>query len=276
MTLYQLTTPDEKKRIIMYANDGNTVVRRSKNCKKVFGDIWRGEIFRNPNCNYDSCELYLYNENARIGIHVATVNACSEPWELKSRQFPSTKEAVEKSIQYMIEHNMFINLTIIEYLKQAAPDMVDGALQSRGKFLEAKREREEQREKEELARREQEEREEAKLKAMEDERKRKEYKGFLDGKSKMQSGRIVSVLDKNTRVDGKTMSRREFVERKLKEGWIPNADTIENDVDEFDRKWNIKSGKSKTEYMLRKGNLGYIILKMQYDYATYLYSMNLF
>jgi hypothetical protein len=110
-------------------------------------------------------------------------------------------------------------------------------------------------------------------KQKEEERKRieEDTNGFADQFSPMQRAKIINALNKLKRVDGRIMTRKEFVRARVLEGDKPEIITF---CDPYGRKINGERvcKKDKTEYTLteKDGNTSHIITKTEYDYAGYL------
>ena len=66
----------------------------------------------------------------------------------------------------------------------------------------------------------------------------------------MQFGKVSSVLDALIRVDGKVMTKREFVISRMKDGWTPTKK--EGVVSYYGSRWDVKESKPRTEYRLAK------------------------
>lgn len=123
-------------------------------------------------------------------------------------------------------------------------------------------------EKAELRRQEQEAEEARKKAELEAEIKaaKAKYFGWADSMTPMRFGKVSACMDALVRVDGKVMTKREFVVYLFKNGYTPKM--RENVVS-----WNRRTGeetKPKTEYRMTDGKFSYSVSKTEFDFAMYI------
>ena len=75
-------------------------------------------------------------------------------------------------------------------------------------------------------------------------------------------------MDTIIRVDGKIMTRREFIINSIKDGWVPQKK--EGVTSWYKSRGEFKESRSRTEYQLHKAEYVYKISKAEYDFAVYL------
>lgn len=109
------------------------------------------------------------------------------------------------------------------------------------------------------------------LKRQRDERlkqKRENTFGFTDGLSPMQKARVLKILNEYRKVDGVLYIRKEFVEKRVSEGWIVQMETISYQGRKINGE---RKGKTETKEVLVKGDYIFDFLtKTETDYAKYL------
>ena len=66
---------------------------------------------------------------------------------------------------------------------------------------------------------------------------RAKYLGWADQMTAMRFGKVSSVLDVLIRVDGKVMTKREFVISRMKDGWTPTKK--EGVVSYYGSRWDV-------------------------------------
>lgn len=68
MKLSELTIPFETYEIIMYAKDGNTVVKRNIQVQQIKGSIYRGESYNEYGTDF--CDIYAVYKEQKIGYKI--------------------------------------------------------------------------------------------------------------------------------------------------------------------------------------------------------------
>ena len=82
----------------------------------------------------------------------------------------------------------------------------------------------------------------------------------------LKFSKVKSCMEKLVRLDGRVMTKREFVVYLFKNGYAPQL--RENVVS-----WNKRTGeetKPKTEYRMVNGKFSYLVSKTEYDFAMYI------
>lgn len=88
----------------------------------------------------------------------------------------------------------------------------------------------------------------------------------------LRFGQVSSLLNASIRVDGKIMTRREFVINCLKDGWTPRKE--DGVTSWYKRGGEFQESKPRTEYRLYNAEYVYQISKTEYDFAVYLVERN--
>ena len=79
-------------------------------------------------------------------------------------------------------------------------------------------------------------------------------------------------MNASMRVDGKVITRRQFIIDSINDGWVPQKE--EGVTSWYGSRWNPKESKPRTEYQLYKDGYVYKISKTEYDFAVYLTERN--
>ncbi len=266
MTIAELNTPLERKRMIEYGADGCKVVRHWREVRHAVGNVW---ITAPENDEYGEPRFstFLVFPEASDGIMLER--------ELNGAEW-RTLEDMEKRNMTLSEFLLnidnrettgkFIGNAQIEFVRQFDRERAEKYALARAAYY-ARKEAEEQ------ARREQRAAEEAEK---EEERKRIDaearalYRGWADKMTAMQFGKMDNTLSAKVREDGKITTKREWIENKISDGWRPmRKDGV---VTWYGSRWNVKESKPKTEYRLQREGTAefYRISKTEHDYAAYL------
>lgn len=168
-----------------------------------------------------------------------------------------------------VEQDKFIGSAQIEFFRQFDSAAADRYARYRENFY-ARRDQQERaralaRQAEEDARRE---KEQAELVA-----EKAQYFGWADDMTSLRFGQVSTLMDTSVRVDGKMMTRREFVVNCIKGGWVPQKK--EGVTSWYRRGREVKESKPRTEYQLYKDEYVYKITKTEYDFAVFLAGRNI-
>lgn len=272
MTLDNLSTPFERRRVIEYGADGARVVRHWYDVQHVIGSIYKS---RDTLSDQGKVEFKLF----------VFFNDKDDGMQFKWMSYPE-RYTVEQIAEYMrrckvgsaaqmysdfndrMKQNQFISNVQIEFFRQFDAAAADRYTQYRAELL---------------ARREEEEREKALIRqAKEDAKREKEqaemltekakYLGWADDMTPLRFGQVSTTLDVSIRVDGKIMTRREFIINCLKDGWTPQKE--DGVTSWYKRGREVQESKPRTEYHLHKAEYVYQISKTEYDFAVYLVERN--
>lgn len=269
MTLAELNTPFERHRIIHYGKDGNKVVRHWYEMQNIIGPLYKSRETKNE---YGEVEfdVFLLFHDVHDGLIFErrmkhpewyTIEKYAE--RMKEHRC-DTLENFLTSLDKDMERSIYIGNAIVEFTRQVDTARADRYAQYRAQRLAAQaqkhRARQEQREAEQRAK---EERRRAELEA-----ERAKLLGWADSMTAMQFGRVQSVLDTRIRMDGKVVTKREFIIDLVQDGWMPERK--DNVVTYYGSRWNRKESKPRTEYQMCKDNLCYTVSKTEHDFAVYL------
>lgn len=262
MTLAELNTPLERKRMIEYGSDGNKVVRHWYNVRHAIGNLWVTEPWTDE-WKSEWCTIFLVLPGGD-GLKVDHGAKATYDLDTVKRYYDTSLNDICALLDKRAESYGFIGNAQIEFVRQFDPARAAVYAESRAKFYARKEEQE--REQREQEQREAEEK--AARKKSENEAARAVYGGWADNMTAMQFGRADKVLSKTIRCDGIVSTKREWVERKLKEGWKPDKE--EDVVSYYGSRWDPKQSKPKTEYRLVMDRLCYTVSKTEWDYASFL------
>ena len=269
MTLAELNTPFERHRIIHYGKDGNKVVRHWFEMQHIVGPLYKG---RETKSEYGGAEydVFLLFDGVHDGLIFERQTRHPEWYTIEKyadrmkEHRCDTLENFFASLDKDMERNVYIGNAIVEFTRQVDAERADRYALYREQRLAAQVQKHrammEQREAEQRAK---EERRKAELEA-----ERAKLLGWADDMTAMRFGRVQSVLDTRIRVDGKVVTKREFIIGLLRDGWMPERK--DNVVSYYGSRWDRKESKPRTEYRMCKDNLCYTVSKTEHDFAVYL------
>ena len=272
MTLQELTTPFERRRVIEYGKDGNKVVRHWYEVQHVIGTIYKtmetknewGDLLFNLVVFFDDkSDGLMFQQMAHPDRY--TVEKIADTMRLCQVDSVTNMYA---DLNERMEQNKFIGNAQIEFLRQFDSAAAEHYAQYRLDYYARKEAKETERRR---ALEEQEAAEKARQQA-ELEATKAKYLGWADTMPPMRFGKVDAVLGALVRCDGKVMTRREFVIHAVKDGWMPERkDGVTN---WYGSKWEPKQSKPRTEYRLVKDNFSYKVSKTEFDFALYLVGRN--
>lgn len=151
MTIAEVNTTYEPKKVITFAKDGNTVIKPIRNVKQICGNIYSTEP-RDEGYYYKPVKLFaFYGDN--IGIEIANADTETELDKIvQGTEKIKTFEGYISNIERRIEANTWINLAELEYLKAYKPELIAGAEKARAAWKAKLDERRRQEEAERTAR----------------------------------------------------------------------------------------------------------------------------
>ncbi len=269
MTLAELNTPFERRRIIHYAKDGNKVVQHWYEMQHVTAFLYKGREMKNEygETEYDT---FLLFDGAAAGLRFEyrmkhpewyTVEAYGE--RLKKIGC-DTLERFLLELDRCVTENHHIGNAEIVFVRQFDSERADRYAQHRERRLKEQ----EQRHLKEMARRKAEEQEREERRRAEELAERARLLGWADTMASLQYGRVKAVLDALIRVDGKTMTKRDFIIHAVRDGWVPKCE--DGVVSCYGSSWNPRESKPRTEYRISREQYSYKITKTEFDFASYL------
>lgn len=268
-TLEQLDTPYERRRVIEYGVDGNKVVRHWHDVQHIAGPLYKSKEEKNK-YGEQEMDLYLFFEGGKEGLlyqysmrHLEQYTPEKMMEEIERVGYDTLEHFLTTFDQSVVE-GKFIGAAVIEFVRQFDTERGNRYAQHRLDYI-ARQEEKHRRLAAERA--EKAAQKEAQRKAAE-QAARAKYLGWADQMTAMRFGKVSSVLDVLIRVDGKVMTKREFVISRMKDGWTPTKK--EGVVSYYGSRWDVKESKPRTEYRLAKENLTYRISKTEFNFASYL------
>ena len=132
MKLQELTTEYEQHKVLMYAADGNKVVRHNKQMRKIADNIYIGEPESDGWENVS--QIYLVFDGIECGINVGREPVRHEVDETVSsvtRCGIDTVDGIINVINRLIGNSDHIPMLYVEFVRQIDPDMVPAMMESR-------------------------------------------------------------------------------------------------------------------------------------------------
>ena len=268
MTLDNLVTPFERRRVIEYGRDGQKVVRHWYDVQHVVGSLYRSKEFPNHQGELEF-KLFVFFDGKCDGLQFEWL---SHPERYTVEQVADTMRRCQvDSIAHMyielddrMKQNKFIGNAQIEFIRQFDSAAADRYAQHREDFYARKAEQERTKA---LARQAEEDAKRAKEQAELAAEKAK-YLGWVDNMTPLRFGQVAALMDSSIRADGKIMTRREFIINCIKDGWKPQKK--DGVTSWYKRGGEFKESSPRTEYKLHKEGVVYKISKIEYDFAVYL------
>ena len=272
MTLDQLISPFERRRVFEYSKDGNKVVHHWHEVQNVIGPLYKSRDNTNQ-CGDLEFNLFIFFPGTDIGL---LYQRMVHPGRYTVEQMAGSisRDCLDSPFHMICDLNermtkdQFIGNAQIAFVRQFDPLAAD-------KYAEYRENR--------CARREAKQREadqvqEVQRKAAEEAEKAKQqadltaakarYFGWVDNMTPMQFGRVRRKMESLIRSEGTVMTLREYVISLLKDGWVPQKK--EGVTTWYGSKWAPKKSKPKTVYQLSKGDFCYEVSKTEFDFAVYL------
>ena len=137
MKLQELTTEYEQHKVLMYAADGNKVVRHNKQMRKIADNIYAGE----PESDgwENRVNVYMVFDGLECGLKIYHYPASCDVQEVLDdlhRGNVDTLDGIVACVSNAIENGDHIPMLYVEFIKQFKPDLVPA-------MMEARRQREE-------------------------------------------------------------------------------------------------------------------------------------
>ena len=270
MTLAELTTPFERRRIIEYGSDGNKVVRHWREMQQITDTLYKGKEETNE-WNETEFDIFLCFHGVHDGTRLMKKMKHPEWYTIDKMQESAIKASYDSvehylsSLDELVNGGRWIDNATIDFARQFDTGRADKYAEHRAAYIkkreEAERVRIEEEEKKRIAELEEEKRR--------DTEERAAYFGWVDQMTPMKFGKVKSSMEKLIRIDGKVMTKRDMIITCVRDGWAPERK--DNVVTYYGSKWNVKESKPKTEYKLKKDGYAYVINKTEFDFATFLY-----
>ena len=270
MTLNNLMTPFERRRVIEYGKDGNKVVRHWYDVQHVIGSLYKSKDFPNDWGELEF-KLFVFFDGKCDGLRFEwlshpecyTVERVADTM-CRCRVDSMTHMYLE--LNDRMEQDKFIGNAEIEFIRQFDPAAADRYAKHREDFYARRAEQERTKA---LARQAEKDANRAKAQAELAAEKAK-YLGWVDDMTPLRFGQVSALMDTSIRVDGKITTRREFIINCIKDGWVPQKK--DGVTSWYKRGGEYKESNPRTEYELHKEGFVYVykISKTEYDFAVYL------
>lgn len=272
MTLDKLTTSFERRRVIEYGRDGNKVVRHWYEMQHVIGSLYKSKDFPNDRGELEF-KLFVFFDDKCDGLQFEWLShpecyTVEQVADTMRRCRVDSATHMYAELNDRMEQNKFIGNAQIEFFRQFDPAAADRYAQHREDFYARRAEQERTKA---LVRQAEEDAKRAKMQA-ELAAEKAQYLGWADNMTPLRFGQISVLMDTSIRVDGKITTRREFIIKSVKDGWVPQK---KDDVTSwYKRGGEFKESSPRTEYKLYKEGFLYKISKTEYDFAVYLVEHN--
>lgn len=270
MTLAELTTEFERRPAISYSKvDHSTAVRNFYDVQHITGPLYKD---RNSQNEWGDIEysLFLFFPGVKEGILWQYKMRDPSRWTVERladelvRYGFDTIEHYEKHLVDTMDDRHFIGNAQIRFVRQWNPDLADRCAEHRENHYRRCAEQEKarrQRYEDELNRKKMEEA--AQLQA-----EKAKYLGWADSMTAMKFGKVKACLEKLVRLDGRVMTKREFVVAVIKKGYYPKV--VDGVTSWVKRNGEYVESKPKTEYRLYNGEEFYLVSKTEFDFAMYI------
>lgn len=250
MTLNNLMTPFERRRVIEYGKDGNKVVRHWYDVQHVIGSLYKSKDFPNDWGELEF-KLFVFFDGKCDGLRFEwlshpecyTVERVADTM-CRCRVDSMTHMYLE--LNDRMEQDKFIGNAEIEFIRQFDPAAADRYAKHREDFYARRAEQERTKA---LARQAEKDANRAKAQAELAAEKAK-YLGWVDDMTPLRFGQVSALMDTSIRVDGKITTRREFIINCIKDGWVPQKK--DGVTSWYKRGGEYKESNPRTEYELHK------------------------
>lgn len=269
MTLADINTPFERRRFIEYGSVMNKAVRHWHEVQHVIGPIYKGRETTNEHGEVEFSIYLLYDgisDGFLYGNQMLHPERYTPEQWLNSvkRDKVDTLENLVADLDTRLEDERFIGNDMILFVQQFDATRAEKYAQHRLNIYQKREEARLKNLQEEKI---------AEVEALEKERIKKSAErakllGWADNMTDMRFGKVMATLETLIRVDGKVMSKLEFVKWAVEDGWNPRVE--EGVVSYYGSKWNPKESKPRTEYHLAKNGMSYKVSKTEHDFAIYL------
>ena len=145
MKFTEITTPYEKKKMIVYGSEFNKLVRHNISVRQVEGSIYMSEVEYPNNSNYPHCDLYFYLPTVGLGIMICGVSADDDVQRYVTAAEKQGMDSAENFISYLdglVERSAYIPTNMIELAGCIRPNNMERYRASNTEILRLRREKE--------------------------------------------------------------------------------------------------------------------------------------
>lgn len=268
MTLDQLTTPFERRRVIEYGKDSNKVVRHWYEVQQVDGAIYKTRNFPDE-WGTPQFKLCIFFDGVQDGLCWQWMHQ-PDRWTVDGMRNSAKRYSVDSMPAILadmfsrMEGERFIGNAEIEFVRQFDQTAAERFSKYKLDYIFRREENARQgrlvREAEEAAKKAE--------KRVAEEAEKAKYFGWADTMTPLRFGKARAKLEGLIRSDGKLYQLRDFIVSLVKDGWEPvKRDSV---TSWYGSKWDPKESKPRTEYVLLRDNYSYKVSKTEYDFAVYL------
>lgn len=145
MSILNISTPFENKRVIAYAKDGNTVVLKTIPLQLISGNIYKTHV-KYDERNELSCDLYILYPEYQIGIllqHLYDMEVTADKvLDFSIKNNYDSAERYLSDIRYKIGSYQFISYAQIKLMEYLAPELVQPCRDARAVYDQRRLEKE--------------------------------------------------------------------------------------------------------------------------------------
>ena len=145
MKFTEITTPFEKKKMIVYGSERNKLVRHNISVRQVEGGVYMGEVEYPSTCNYPRCDLYFYLPAIGLGIMIGGAAADDDVQRYVAAAKSHGMGSAEDFISYLggcVERAEYIPTDMVELAGCIRPDSTERYMISNAEILRLRREKE--------------------------------------------------------------------------------------------------------------------------------------
>ena len=138
MKFAEITTPFEKKKMIIYKSTGNGTVTHYVEVRHVNGCLYMGQIVKREGCSYESCDLYFYLAACGAGIRIDRTPADEDVREVCGRYRGLGSGSAEDFITYLdrrMEQGVYIPQNMLALAAEIKPENIGGYVSSNEEIL---------------------------------------------------------------------------------------------------------------------------------------------
>ena len=127
MTFNDITTPFEKRAMLLYGSDGHKIVRHNVMVRHISGNLYMGEVQKREGCSYSSCALYFYLSEYGIGLLFGTIPSDDETVRAEREANAYGMASPEAFIAYLdrcVESAKYIPTNMIALAEYICPEKI--------------------------------------------------------------------------------------------------------------------------------------------------------
>ena len=127
MTFNDITTPFEKRTMLLYGSDGHKIVRHKVMARHISGNLYMGEVEKREGCSYSSCAIYFYLSEYGVGLLFGTIPSDNETERAEREANAYGMASPEAFIAYLdrcVENAKYIPTNMIALAEYIRPEKI--------------------------------------------------------------------------------------------------------------------------------------------------------